>query len=239
MKLKPPIKFMKRLMNVKSISSPIINLASFRLKVDQDNCATIEDHAKLAFSWHFLKLLAVKPSQIREEIIQLMTLVAELRPKVVLEIGTAMGGTLYLFSKVATPNATIISVDLPRGCPDWKIPLYKAFARGNQKIHLIRGNSHDQLTLSKVKEVIDGHMVEILFIDGDHSYKGVKKDFEMYAPLVRSGGIMAYHDIVSGPLESVGGVPKFWNEIKHNYISYMEIVKSWEQEGCGIGVIFL
>lgn len=230
---------MKRLMNVKPISSPIINLASFRLKVDQDNCATIEDHIKLAFSWHFLKLLAIKPSQIREEIIQLMILVAGLRPRVVLEIGTDLGGTLYLFSKVTTPNATIISVDLPRGYPDWKIPLYKAFTRSNQKIHLIRGNSHDQLTLWKVKEVIDGYMVDFLFIDGDHSYEGVKRDFEMYAPLVRSGGIMAFHDIVPGPLESVGDMPKFWNEIKHNYISYMEIVKSWEQEGCGIGVIFL
>ena len=238
MKLKPPIKFMKQLMNVKPISSPIIKLASFRLKVDQDNGATIEDHVKLAFSWRFLKLLAIKPSQIREEIIQLMALVAELRPRVVLEIGTAMGGTLYLFSKVATPNATIISVDLPTGYPEWKIPLYKAFTSGNQKIHLIRGNSHDQTTLSKVKEVLDGHLVDFLFIDGDHSCKGIKKDFEMYAPLVRRG-IMAYHDIVLGPPESVGGVPKFWNEIKRNCVSYMEIVKSWEQGGLGIGVIFL
>jgi hypothetical protein len=31
-------------------------------------------------------------------------------------------------------------------------------------------------------------MVDFLFIDGDHTYEGVKKDFEMYSPLVRREG---------------------------------------------------
>jgi hypothetical protein len=48
-----------------------------------------------------------------------------------------------------------------------------------------------------------------LFIDGDHTYEGVRRDFEMYSPLVRKGGIIAFHDIYPGPEESVGGVPKF------------------------------
>lgn len=34
-------------------------------------------------------------------------------------------------------------------------------------------------------------------------------DFEMYSPLVRSGGIIAFHDIIQEK-----GVEKFWNEIK-------------------------
>jgi predicted O-methyltransferase YrrM len=38
--------------------------------------------------------------------------------------------------------------------------------------------------------------VDFLFIDADHSYEGVKKDFEMYSPLVRKGGIIAFHDII-------------------------------------------
>ena len=33
--------------------------------------------------------------------------------------------------------------------------------------------------------------IDFLFLDGDHSYEGVRRDFENYAPLVRPGGIVA------------------------------------------------
>jgi predicted O-methyltransferase YrrM len=62
-----------------------------------------------------------------------------------------------------------------------------------------------------------GGNVDFLFIDGDHRYEGVKRDFEMYSPLVRRERIIAFHDIVPEPPENVGGVPDFWNEIKHGF----------------------
>jgi predicted O-methyltransferase YrrM len=76
----------------------------------------------------------------------------------------------------------------------------------------------------------------ITILYDDHTYEGVKKDFEMYSPLVREGGIVAFHDIVPGLHEYVGGVPRFWREVKSNYVS-KEIVKDWNQGGFGIGVI--
>lgn len=50
--------------------------------------------------------------------------------------------------------------------------------------------------------------------------------------------IIAFHDIVLGPLENVGGVPKFWQKVKKNFQN-KEFVKDWNQEGYGIGTIFL
>ena len=42
--------------------------------------------------------------------------------------------------------------------------------------------------------------VELIFIDGDHDYDFVKKDFEMWFPKVINGGIIAFHDADwSGP----------------------------------------
>jgi len=55
----------------------------------------------------------------------------------------------------------------------------------------------------------EGGELNFLFIDGDHTYEGVRKNFEMYSPLVRRGGIVAFHDIVPRPPENVGGVPRF------------------------------
>jgi hypothetical protein len=86
--------------------------------------------------------------------------------------------------------------------------------------------------------------LDILFIDGDHSYEGVKADFLAYSSMVRPGGLIAFHDIVSdnearGRAKSLawsGGVPRFWNELKHLFDA-AEYVENPEQDGYGIGVI--
>jgi len=36
----------------------------------------------------------------------------------------------------------------------------------------------------------------------------------------------------------VGGAPRFWDEIKHNF-SYIELAKNWKQGGCGIGILYV
>ncbi len=37
--------------------------------------------------------------------------------------------------------------------------------------------------------------IDALFIDGDHAYKAVLQDWLLYSPLVRPGGIIAFHDV--------------------------------------------
>jgi len=54
----------------------------------------------------------------------------------------------------------------------------------------------------------------------------------MYSPLVRKGGIIAFHDIVRHPPETGCEVSMFWNEIKYSY-KYLEIVKDWKQNWAG------
>lgn len=39
--------------------------------------------------------------------------------------------------------------------------------------------------------------IDYLHIDADHSYEGVKADHAAYYPLVKSGGIITFHDTVS------------------------------------------
>jgi len=226
------------------ISSSIIKrtlfLIKFKILINFIN--NIYDAVDFAFSFKCFEM-SIEPIQIRYEITKLLEILAELRPKVVLEIGTAGGGTLFLFTRVADPKAKIISIDLPGGSfgggyPDWRMRLYKLFSRGKQRIYLIRKDSHDPRTLEELKGILGDEKIDFLFIDGDHSYEGVKKDFEMYGPLVRKGGIIALHDIVPGAPELVGGVPKFWNEIKQNFYC-IELVEDWKQGGYGIGVLYM
>jgi len=184
----------------------------------------------------------IRPAQIPEEISKLLEIVDKRRPKIVCEIGTASGGTLYLFTRIAQPNAKIISIDLPGGkfgggYPEWKSPLYKSFRRQNQKIYLIREDSHSPATVEKVKKFLSGERIDFLFIDGDHTYEGVKKDFEMYSPLVKANGIIALHDIAIHPPKTGCEVHKFWQENKNNF-KYLEIISSQREDWGGIGVIY-
>lgn len=89
----------------------------------------------------------IKPSQIHYEILELLEVLNKERPKVIVEIGTANGGTLFLFTRVASSEAKIIAIDLPSedgGYPKWRVPLYKAFALSQQELHLLRGDSHSK-----------------------------------------------------------------------------------------------
>src|SRR3989338_4489507 len=83
----------------------------------------------------------IAPLQIKEEISQFVSLIGKReKPRVVLEIGTARGGVLFLLAKSAHENAVVISVYLPSSdnkYPGWRTRLYSAFASGRQKIHLL------------------------------------------------------------------------------------------------------
>jgi len=164
-------------------------IASLKLRKAAVKCRSIKSYVNLAYSFRLVHI-SIRPAQVKEEIIQLLKVLKKLQPMIVCEIGTAGGGTLFLFSRVSHPNATIISIDLlggpfGGGYPKWKTPLYKHFAYSRQRIHLIRGNSHALNTIKKVEKILAGRKLDFLFIDGDHTYEGVKKDFEMYSPLVK------------------------------------------------------
>jgi cephalosporin hydroxylase len=233
--------FIKNFLNY--IFGPLI--AIFVVKRFRDSARSVNSiWSTIDFAFSFRAFyVSIKPIQVKYEIAKLLEIVAALRPRVVLEIGTAGGGTLFLFTRAADPNAKIISIDLPGGpfgggYPRWKIPLYKSFSKEGQEIYLIRRDSHDPQTLEEVKRILGGERVDFLFIDGDHTYEGVKRDFEMYSPLVREGGIIAFHDICPHPPETKCEVNRFWNEIKQRY-KFAEIVEDRDQKWAGIGVLYV
>jgi len=184
-----------------------------------------------------LLIPSIRPAQLESEFIKFSKILRGKNVKNILEIGTANGGTLYLFSQLADKKAKIISVDLRH--PSWKIDFYNALLRPSEKLFLVEGDSHRIQTLNKIKRILKNHKLDLLFVDGDHSYKGVKSDFEMYKNLVKRGGVIAFHDIAAGYIINPewAGVNKFWNEVKNKYET-TEIIESKKQRVYGIGVIF-
>jgi predicted O-methyltransferase YrrM len=201
--------------------------------------AAATDGELLDLAWGFeYRSIRIKPIQVRSEIAELLAILKQRAPERLLEIGTAGGGSLFLFAQIAPPGATIVSVDLPawQGYHPTREALYRAFARAGQRVCLVRRSSRAPETLAALERICDGRKLDFLFIDGDHSYAGVKHDFEMYSPLVRSGGLIAFHDIVPGEERFVGDVPQFWRDLRPS-VESAELVESWSQGGAGIGLV--
>jgi predicted O-methyltransferase YrrM len=193
-----------------------------------------DDAAAAAFLAEFGPL-SIRPFQVRQEAVELTSLLAAEKPQRVLEIGTASGGTLYLFAWASSPTARLLSVDI-RKYDWWHERLFESFSLRRQRVAIRQADSHDPATRTLVEGFFDGLPLDFLFVDGDHSYDSVRRDYELYAPLVRDGGLIAFHDIVDGREEMVGGVPRFWREVRTELDDPREIVESWEQGGYGIGL---
>jgi predicted O-methyltransferase YrrM len=175
---------------------------------------------------------SLRPSQIDAELGGFLRLIQEARPRAVLEIGTALGGTAALLACAAADDAIVVSVDLPLG--PVRAPLVAAASRASQRIECLRADSHDPRTRTAVAELLGGRQVDVLFIDGDHTSDGVRKDLELYGALAGPGAWIAFHDIVPGPYEFVGGVPELWAELRSRHETH-EFVADWGQGGLGIG----
>lgn len=105
----------------------------------------------------------------------------------ILEIGVRTGiSTAAMLLGLELNGGHLYSVDINPGCegsigshPQW------TFLSGDSK--------NVGWLLSKIPAKLD-----VLFIDGDHSYEGVKHDLDNYGFLVKSGGSIVCHDVLSG-----------------------------------------
>lgn len=199
----------------------------------------IEDLIDLIYSKKWARFFWILQNKL--EITSLVKAVAGLKPKIIVEIGTNMGGSLFYFTKVADSEALIISIDLPGGLggggyPDYRTDFYYSFKSSKQKMLLWRLDSHLNATLETLKNTLGDQKIDFLFLDADHSYEGIKQDFEMFSPLVRKDGVIAFHDIKHTEPDNWIQVDKFWNEIKKEY-KHEEFIDTSTKWG-GIGIVY-
>lgn len=110
-----------------------------------------------------------------------------------LEIGTFDKGNLAYASRILSPQALIIDVDIdPQPERSQKLA---GVLQPQQRLVTIVGDSSDPKTLADVRQALDGRLLDGVFIDGNHTAAMVISDYASYAPLVRSGGCIFFHDV--------------------------------------------
>jgi cephalosporin hydroxylase len=166
-----------------------------------------------------------RPAQQRWlEFKMLFELVMRLNPKYILEIGQMYGGTLYYW--LQSTCVRIVGLDITH---ENLIPF------DDNRLQLITMDS--VLAVDTVKSILPE--INFLFIDGDHSYKGVKSDYELYSPLVKNG-IIALHDINEGKDQKQygWGTSRFWKELKQKEQTEEFVEKRGAKTSFGIGVVY-
>jgi predicted O-methyltransferase YrrM len=106
----------------------------------------------------------------------------------IVEIGAEFGMSASLFCKVARANVRIFSIDLFPGDLMYVHQANLQAARLAGRSKQIKGDS------SQVGRAWQIGAVDLLFIDGDHSYEGVKRDIAAWIPHVKPGGTVIFHD---------------------------------------------
>lgn len=156
----------------------------------------------------------------KEDLKVLLPIIANINPAIVLEVGMHRGYSMQVWRN-AFPQIHLIGIEKDPPTQDSYLEPYAIWNK----------DSHEGIGYTE-------RNIDFLFIDGDHSEEGVRKDFEIYSPLVKKGGIIALHDVVytsPDPLSPVMVKP-LWDELKLQY-PFVEIKVG--KNSTGIGVLFV
>ncbi len=165
--------------------------------------------------------------QVADELWAMYSAARDVDPKVILEIGTENGGTARFWETLLTSDGLLITVDENRH--QFETPGFCDFSEARASVVFLQEvNSQSPTTVQEVVDLLDGRTVDFLYIDADHSYEGVKKDFQNYSPLVRSGGVIGFHDSNHPPVRKLLDEINYPNTKFYDYGLGTAMIEMWK-----------
>jgi len=162
-------------------------------------------------------------------------LMAECQPRIFVELGTHTGNSYFSFCQAVREkglNTRCYAVDTWQG--DEQAGFYggDVFERVNQhnESQYKSFSTLYRMTFDEAVVRFQDRSVDLLHIDGLHTYEAVRHDFETWFPKLAPGALVLFHDIKVTHGEF--GVWKFWHELREKYPKNMEFRHSH-----GLGVI--
>jgi predicted O-methyltransferase YrrM len=131
-----------------------------------------------------------------DEAALLYSLARDVQSGPIAEIGRFKGGSTLVFAAALPDGAELWSYDFHVALrPDMPGTELDAELRGALERFGVAGKVHLLVADSRTADP-PPEPLELLFIDGDHSYEGAKADFERWRAFVRPGGHLLFHDAV-------------------------------------------
>lgn len=162
-------------------------------------------------------------------------IIEAVKPKLLVELGSYNGLSYFTFCQSMIENeidGLCYAVDTWKGdkhTEEYDDSIYQGVAQHNREFYW--GFSYLlRMLFSEALNHFENETIDLLHIDGLHTYEAVKNDFETWYPKLRPGGIIIFHDIAARIKDF--GVWKFWDEIKTQYPTFHF------NQGFGLGVLY-
>lgn len=150
-------------------------------------------------------------------------LAAKVKPQLLVELGVFYGDSYFAFCQSIADNkipCACYGIDTWRGDDHgghYESAVYEAVARYNELTYpffsyLLRSTFEESLAR------FSDESIDVLHVDGLHTYDAVRHDFESWFPKVRPGGIILFHDVAVRSLDF--GVWKFWEELASEHRTF-------------------
>ena len=144
------------------------------------------------------------------------------RPASFVELGTHHGFSYLVVCQAIRDhhlNATACAIDTWQG--DEHAGYYDTGVLADLRRRNGGFSSFSSLLQSSFSDAVvrfDDGSIDLLHIDGLHTYDAVKADFELWSPKVSARGIVLFHD--TNAFTQGFGVHRFWGEVRHAYPSF-------------------
>ena len=115
---------------------------------------------------------------------------------VAVEIGTAMGRSAAFMASL-NPEVHVYTIDSLSG---FEISDGTEMKKEEIRNHLDRVLApYPNLTFIEgdSRKVTPPGLIDLLFIDGNHTYPGVQSDYDRFSPRVKTGGVILFHDVAN------------------------------------------
>lgn len=144
-------------------------------------------------------------------------LISFLKPQRIVELGVHTGESYFAFCQAVKHlnlNSKCYGIDSWAGDPHTGICDDSVY----QKLLSYQSENYKEIssllkkTFDQAVENFEDKSIDILHIDGYHTYEAVKHDFEKWLPKVSKNGVVLFHDIAVR--ERDFGVWKLWEEVR-------------------------
>jgi GT2 family glycosyltransferase/glycosyltransferase involved in cell wall biosynthesis/predicted O-methyltransferase YrrM len=163
-------------------------------------------------------------------------LVRNIKPGVIVELGTHKGTSLFSFCQAVKDGeikTEINAVDTWKGDQQagfYGDEVFEEVKEIKNKYYKALRVKFWRMTFDEAVVQFEDNSIDVLHIDGLHTYEAVKHDFENWIKRIKPDGIVIFHDI--SVTRDDFGVYKLWRELKEKYQT-MEFHHSY-----GLGVLF-
>jgi len=145
-----------------------------------------------------------------QDLFALQEIIYKTRPKYIIEIGIAWGGSLLFYSTImqALGGEKIIGIDIY--IPDDLKQRIGAFGAISDRIIWINGSSIDTNVVDQAKFILNGSKDVLVLLDSNHTHEHVLKELRLYSPLVGKGNYVVVGDTVIEDIPYQSHRPRPW-----------------------------